>query len=132
MIFAPIDASSFTPIYAQNIQQIKTKIALGILRPGVLLPSIRDLASDLLINPNTVARAYRELEGEGLITARKGMGCFISEKVESRFRKLNEEVVEEILDRAIGEVNKFAIDSKQLERIFHNRLYRSTQKKKES
>ena len=74
-----VDASKFAPIYQQIKSQIKRQIGLGLLKPHQILPSIRDLATELLVNPNTVARAYRELEMEGFIYTRKGKGCYISD-----------------------------------------------------
>jgi GntR family transcriptional regulator len=74
-----VDTSSFIPIYEQIKTQMKREILLGNLKPKDALPSIRDLATELLINPNTVARAYRDLEMEGFIYTRKGKGCYVSD-----------------------------------------------------
>jgi GntR family transcriptional regulator len=67
-----VDTSSFVPIYEQIKKEFKKEIFREDLKPNDPLPSIRDLATELLINPNTVARAYRELEMEGFIYTRKG------------------------------------------------------------
>lgn len=66
------------PLYLQLMRQIKHAVATGALLPGAQLPTVRQLASELVINPNTVARAYRELEAEGLIEGVAGRGSFIS------------------------------------------------------
>jgi GntR family transcriptional regulator len=66
------------PIYAQIMDQIKMAVATGVVARGTLLPSVRALASQLGINPNTVARAYSELESEGLIESGQGRGTFVS------------------------------------------------------
>ena len=68
------------PIYRQIIEQVKYLIAAGRLRAGEELPTVRGLAQDLLINPNTVARAYRDLEQAGILTTRQGSGTFVSNK----------------------------------------------------
>jgi GntR family transcriptional regulator len=68
------------PIYQQIVTQIKHMVASGRLRPGDEVPPIRVLAEQLLINPNTVARAYRELEAAGLLTSRRGSGTSVAEK----------------------------------------------------
>ena len=68
------------PIYLQLMEQVKHAIETGALRPGDQLPGMRPLAEELVINPNTVAKAYRELEREGVIELRHGAGAFVSAK----------------------------------------------------
>src|SRR2546428_9044943 len=77
MLFRP-NPSSGVPIYLQLMEQVKHAIETGALRPGEQLPGIRPLAEELVINPNTVAKAYRELQHEGLIELRHGAGAFVS------------------------------------------------------
>src|SRR5215468_1221800 len=77
MLFRP-NPSSGVPIYLQLMEQVKHAIETGALRPGEQLPGIRPLAEELVINPNTVAKAYRELEHEGIIELRHGAGAFVS------------------------------------------------------
>src|SRR5262249_54856926 len=72
------------PIYMQLMEQVKHAIETGALRPGEQLPSIRPLAEELVINPNTVAKAYRELEHEGVIELRHGAGAFVSNNAHGR------------------------------------------------
>jgi GntR family transcriptional regulator len=97
MIFR-IDPSATMPVYLQIIDQVKRAIARGVLRPGDLLPPIRDVAVQTRINRNTVARAYTELEREGLITARQGIGSIISERAaptvtrRERLRRLRDQL----------------------------------------
>ena len=78
MILKP-NPSSGVPIYLQLMEQVKHAIETGALRPGEQLPGIRPLAEELVINPNTVAKAYRELEHEGVIELRQGAGAFVSD-----------------------------------------------------
>src|SRR5580765_6187689 len=66
------------PIYLQLMEQVKHAIETGAVRPGEQLPGIRPLAEELVINPNTVAKAYRELEHEGVIELRHGVGAFVT------------------------------------------------------
>src|SRR3954447_21289733 len=73
-----VNPSSGVPIYLQLMEQVKHGIETGALRPGEQLPGIRPLAEELVINPNTVAKAYRELEHEGVIELRQGAGAFVS------------------------------------------------------
>ena len=73
-----LDYRDVRPIYAQIIDSIKEQITAGILHTGEKLPSVRELAADLAINPNTIQRSYRTLEAEGWIVTVPGKGCFVS------------------------------------------------------
>ena len=75
-----LDENSGVPVYRQIMDQVRGGIALGALRPGDQLPTVRQLAVDLAINPNTVVRAYRELELGGLLESNQGTGTFIREQ----------------------------------------------------
>src|SRR3974390_1837344 len=75
-----LDDNSGVPVYRQIMDQVRGGIALGALRPGDQLPTVRQLAVDLAINPNTVVRAYRELELGGLLESNQGTGTFIREQ----------------------------------------------------
>ena len=74
----PINPKSAIPIYLQVIDQIRQRVAAGVFAPGDQLPSVREMASQLLINPNTAARIYRDLERDGLLETRRGQGTFIA------------------------------------------------------
>ena len=74
-----VDATSPIPIYAQIVAQVRAGVAAGALIAGDPLPSVRQLAGELRINPNTVAQAYRELEREGLAYVQRGQGTFVAE-----------------------------------------------------
>lgn len=96
-----IDMRSPSPIYDQIKRGVREEIIKGKLKEGDTLPSIREMASQIRVNPNTVARAYRELEMEGTIMARQGLGYIVvsdGEKVrDSMFDTLSEELKEPIL-----------------------------------
>jgi GntR family transcriptional regulator len=77
-MFLPVDPSSGLPIYRQVFDQVRRMIAAGSLKPGDRLKSVRELSAELAINPLTVARAYSELEREGLVEMRRGMGVFVA------------------------------------------------------
>lgn len=77
-MFIKPNPSTGVPIYIQLMEQVKHGIETGALRPGDQLPGMRALAEELVINPNTVAKAYRELEHEGVIELRHGSGAFVS------------------------------------------------------
>jgi len=117
-----IETSGFIPIYEQIKKGIKSEISLGILKANEALPSIRDLAAALVINPNTVARAYRELEHEGFITTRKGKASFVSENSSSLIQGEKVRLLEDVFDRAIAEAGKFGFDAAEIRRVFDSRL----------
>jgi GntR family transcriptional regulator len=100
-----IDPSSGLPIYRQLIDQVKQAVAGGVLKPGDRLPSVRDLAMELTINPHTVAKAYQELEREGVITVPRGKGAFIAEPGEGALppRLEREQILQESIERLVAE-----------------------------
>ncbi len=75
-----IDAQSHVPVYLQIAAGLRNAVARGVYRPGEALPSVRALAVELGVNPNTVQRAFESLEGEGLIGARRGRGMFVRDR----------------------------------------------------
>lgn len=92
-----LNFSSGVPIYRQIVQLLSGKILSGALAPGEKIPSIRDVTAELNVNPNTVAKAYRELELAGLIETRRGMGCFVAERDDVR-RELSDDEKRRHLD----------------------------------
>lgn len=82
-----LDYRDARPIYAQIFDGYRDQIAAGILQPGERLPSVRELAAQLTINPNTIQRAYRQLEAEGWILTIAGKGCFVCGDAEPRDRE---------------------------------------------
>lgn len=97
-------AQSGVPVYRQLMDQVQGAIAAGRLQPGNQLPTVRQVAVDLAINPNTVIRAYREMEIRGLLETQQGTGTFIAEQrieADSRIRnQLLEQLVTEMIARA--------------------------------
>jgi GntR family transcriptional regulator len=73
-----VDAGSGVPIYRQLVEQVRLEVMLGGLAPGDQLPTLREVVDALAINPNTVVKAYTELEHEGLVVRRQGMGTFVT------------------------------------------------------
>jgi GntR family transcriptional regulator len=78
MIEFHLDSRSGVPAYLQLVQQVRQAVRLGILRPGDQLPTVKDVVTRLTINPNTVLHAYRQLDLEGLVEGRRGVGTFVS------------------------------------------------------
>ncbi|MEZ6055809.1 MAG: GntR family transcriptional regulator [Planctomycetaceae bacterium] len=100
-----VDTSSREPIYRQLAIQIREGVARGRLAPGEKLPSVRELSQRLVVNPNTIARAYTELEREGVLHTRQGMGVFVakpnSDLTKSARRKKLMESIDALLTEAI-------------------------------
>lgn len=98
-----VDLSSNVPVYQQMIEGLKRDLALGLVLPGERLPSVREMAAITALNPNTVARAYQEMERLGLIETRRGRGTFVALsppfKMEAAKKRI-EELVEQILIEA--------------------------------
>ena len=78
MIHFHLDARSGVPTYLQLVQQVQQAVRLGILQPGDQLPTVKEVVGSLAINPNTVLKAYRELDLDGLVEGRRGQGTFVS------------------------------------------------------
>ena len=78
MIEFHLDSKSGVPTYLQLVQQVKHALQLGILHPGDQLPTVKEVVGSLTINPNTVLKAYRELDHEGIAEGRRGQGTFVS------------------------------------------------------
>jgi GntR family transcriptional regulator len=83
MIEFHLDPSSGVATYLQIVQQVREALRLGVLDVGDQLPTVREVVADLAINPNTVAKAYRDLEREGLVVARQGRGTFVASSLVS-------------------------------------------------
>lgn len=100
-----VDPRSSTPIYEQIELGIKELIMKGALKHGEKLPSVRELASILTINPNTISKAYGELEREGIIETLRGKGTFVSENIEGRVDKKRMEEISGSLKKIILEAS---------------------------
>ena len=98
-----ISSSSRMPIYRQLVTQIREAVARGDLLAQSRLPSVRQLSRELVINPNTVARAYTELEREGVLNTRPGLGVFVAEPSEELSRPVRERRLLESLDQFLTE-----------------------------
>ena len=96
-----IDPNSSVPIYQQIGDFIRRAVAAGVYRPGEMIPSLRAMALELTVNPNTVQRAYEELEREGLIQARKGLGMFVTKSGAASARSKSEAAVCTAFDQGI-------------------------------
>lgn len=117
-----VDTTSAVPIYAQLIAQVKQAIAAGVLRPGDSLPSLRDLAAQLRVNPLTVARAYRELDALGIITTAHGRGSVVSASAEAQGGTYRREALEQAVDRLLEEATHLGADAVEIQQLVQERL----------
>src|SRR5262245_47140660 len=121
MLFRP-NPSSGVPIYLQLMEQVKHSIDTGALRPGEQLPGIRPLAEELVINPNTVAKAYRELEHEGVIELRQGSGAFVS--ATPRGKKVTDKIRagQALVAATIEQLRARGVSDEEIRRLFEAEL----------
>jgi GntR family transcriptional regulator len=119
MIFR-LNQSSGVPLYLQLIEQVKHAVETGALREGDQLPTIRKVAEDLVMNPNTVVRAYRELEHEGVLDLKHGSGAFIKESAGGRAQVMRK--AQSVVQAAIERLASLGITEDELRRVFENEL----------
>lgn len=117
-----IDPSSGAPIYRQIVDQVRQAVASGVLRAGDRLPSVRDMAVELAVNPNTIAKAYQELERDGVIVTPRGKGSFVADREHGldeaeRLRQFGES-----LDRMVVEAYRLQIGADQAVRLLKQKL----------
>ena len=121
MLFRPNPATG-VPIYLQLMEQVKHAIETGALRPGEQLPGIRPLAEELVINPNTVARAYRELEHEGVIELRHGAGAFVSANARPKKQTDRLRTAQSVVTAAVERLRATGVTDEEIRRLFEAEL----------
>ena len=120
-----VNPESGIPLYLQIIKQVKYLVACGALKAGDQLPPVRDMAMQLRINPNTVARAYHDLRYEKIITSKWGEGTFISEEVAKIAESEKKKIIAEALDQAIHQATSLGLTKEEITQIFNNQLKRT-------
>ncbi len=121
-----IDSTSGLPIYLQIVNQIKTQVAMGRLHPEDPLPSVRQLAVDLTVNPNTIARAYLDLEHEGVIYKRPGQGTYVSKRAVQMARSERIRIFAELLEKAVVEGVHLDLSTQEMTEAFERLIARIT------
>jgi GntR family transcriptional regulator len=119
MILVDLNSADDRPIYGQIVDRMKFAVAGGVLRSGDLVPSVRELSKQLVVNPNTVARAYRDLQTEGLLESVRGMGLQVAEGAVDRCRAARHDMVRRRLRQAIEEARQSKMDPTEIEAILH-------------
>ena len=123
-LFRPNPASG-VPIYLQLIAQVKHAVETGALRPGDQLPGIRPLSEELVMNPNTVAKAYRELEREGVIELRHGAGAFVAHNPATGRQTEKFLRARTIVAAAVKQLNAQGLTDEEIRRLFEAALERN-------
>jgi GntR family transcriptional regulator len=113
-MFDQIDPRSATPLYAQIANRIKVGVASGELRAGSGLPSVRQLAGQLRINPATVVQAYRELEVEGFVEMRQGAGTFVREVEPARRSRQKDQEAIRLVREILAEAGRLGLSGEDI------------------
>jgi GntR family transcriptional regulator len=117
-----INFKSGSPAYLQLVDQIRYAAASGAIRPGEPLPSIRPLAEELRLNRNTVAKAYTELESQGVIETIAGKGCFLKENQSPFTKQVRHKLLIQEIDRAVVASHQLQVDAETLLALVRDRL----------
>ena len=126
-----IDFKSGKPVYLQLVDQIRYAAAAGSLRPGESLPSIRPLAEELRVNRNTIAKAYAELESQGVIETLPGKGCFLKENNSPFTKQVKNKLLLTEIDEAVVMAHHLQVDREKFLALVKERLDYFERKSKE-
>lgn len=119
---------SSLPIYSQLADRIKRKILRGELKPGEKLPSVRDTGIQYSVNPNTVQRTYRELEGMSIVESRRGQGTFVTEQPDI-LKKMREELKQTEISAFVNSMQEMGYSNKEIEHGLQTFLLKSKEDK---
>ncbi|MFD2445329.1 GntR family transcriptional regulator [Bacillus sp. CGMCC 1.16607] len=117
-----VDPRSNTPLYQQLIDGVKEAVAKQILTPGERLPPVREVASLIAINPNTIAKAYQELEREGIIETFRGRGTFIAERQNNAMNLDKEVALQDLIEKLLVEAYYLEIEQDELLQIIEKQV----------
>jgi GntR family transcriptional regulator len=121
-MFFQIDFSNGLAIYDQVVRQVKFAVAGGVLKEGDLVPSVRELARDLTINPNTVSRAYRQLQDDGVLNSVRGTGLAVATGASQRCREQRVELIRTRLEQVFLEARQSRLDQGKLRELVEQQL----------
>ncbi|HVS34145.1 MAG TPA: GntR family transcriptional regulator [Gemmataceae bacterium] len=125
-----IDGDSHIPKYEQIVAQVIFGVASGGLRPGEMLPGVRDVALRHVVNFNTVAKAYQELERQGVVTARQGRGMEVTPEAPGLCRQRRKEIVQNRIRAALQEAVHSALTAEEVRRLVEEELARANGKRR--
>lgn len=121
-MFFQVDASNGVAIFDQVVRQVKFAVARGAIRPGNMVPSVRELAKELAINPNTVARAYQQLQSEGVLEMVRGMGLEVAADAPKLCRAERKAIVQSRLRAALLEAVQGGLEADELRQMVDREL----------
>jgi GntR family transcriptional regulator len=121
-MFFQIDFDNRLAIYDQVVRQVKFAVAGELLRGGELVPSVRELARELTINPNTVARAYRRLQDDGVLVSVRGTGLAVAPGAIQRCREERVELIRTRLEQVFAEARQSRLDPRKLRALVEQQL----------
>lgn len=119
-----VDPHNEIPIYIQVINQIKHSVASGMLATGARLPSVRKLAAELVVNPNTIARAYQELEREGIISTVQGRGTFVAKTQQKLLYEERMNELQPIIRRLLVEAYHLDVELADVRRLVDQEIHK--------
>lgn len=122
MVWLKIDPHSPVPIYLQLVEEVKKAVAYGALTAGDQLPSVRELSVQLTLNPNTVARAYQELERLGVVVTQRGRGTFVAPEAADQARQEQKRRVAQLVRRLVEESRCLGLGDEELRRLVEMEL----------
>jgi GntR family transcriptional regulator len=108
-----IEFDNNLPIYLQVMNYIKKQIVAGKLKPGDKIESVRELAAELQINPNTIQRTFQELEREGVVVTRRGLGRYVTEE-ESMMMRMRKEMADQLLERFVSGMKELGFGERDI------------------
>ncbi len=117
-----IDQRSSVPIYLQIVNGVKEAVAKGIVKPGDKLPTVREWAQAMTINPNTVAKAFQELEREGVIETMRGRGSFIAAEQPQIERGIKVKMIQEMLEKILVESYYLQLEEDELLQVMEQKV----------
>lgn len=123
-MFFDVQPDSPIPIFQQIVSQVIFSIASGSVPVGELIPSVRELALKLTVHPNTVAKAYQELERRGILEAKRGRGMEVSEGAPKLCRAQRQEIIRNRIREALREAVASALDPDELRQLVESELHR--------
>jgi len=121
-MFLHVDPANGVAIYEQVVRQIKFAVARGALKPGQLIPSVRDVAHELAINPNTVAKAYQQLQNDEVLVSKRGLGFEVAEGAVARCRQDRKKLLQVRLRQVLGEVMQSGLENDELRQLVQQEL----------
>ncbi|HEY1599817.1 MAG TPA: GntR family transcriptional regulator [Pirellulales bacterium] len=121
-MFFAIDTANGVAVYEQIIRQVKFAVARGAIKPGEMVASVRELARELAVNPNTVARAYRQLQTDGVLSSVRGTGLEVAARARDRCRRETVELIRARLRQVLVEAQRSQLSHDELRELVDDEL----------